>query len=73
MLTTEENERLTKIGPNTPMGEVMRRYWHPVGCSDWVTEKPHRIKVLGEELVLYRCAPTARFTSGGRIHPGSCR
>ena len=54
MLTTEENEMLTRIGPGTPMGEVLRRYWHPVGCSEWVTKKPQRVKVLGEELVLYR-------------------
>ena len=36
MLTTEENEMLTRIGPGTPMGEVLRRYWHPVGFSEWV-------------------------------------
>ena len=54
MLTTEENEMLTRISPGTPMGEVLRRYWHPVGCSEWVTKKPQRVKVLGEELVLYR-------------------
>jgi phenylpropionate dioxygenase-like ring-hydroxylating dioxygenase large terminal subunit len=33
---------------------VLRRYWHPVGCSEWVTTKPQRIKMLGEELMLYR-------------------
>ena len=54
MLTAEENELLTRIGQGTPMGEVLRRYWHPVGCSEWVTTKPQRVKVLGEELVLYR-------------------
>jgi 5,5'-dehydrodivanillate O-demethylase oxygenase subunit len=54
MLTAAENETLTRIGPGTPMGEVLRRYWHPVGCSQWITKKPQRIKVLGEELVLYR-------------------
>ena len=30
MLTVEENERLTKVGPGTPMGELMRRYWQPI-------------------------------------------
>jgi 5,5'-dehydrodivanillate O-demethylase oxygenase subunit len=54
MLTAEENERLTRIGQGTPMGEVLRRYWHPVGCSELVTTKPRRVTVLGEELVLYR-------------------
>jgi 5,5'-dehydrodivanillate O-demethylase len=56
MLSKEENERLTRIGPGTPMGEVMRRYWWPVGCSDALTSKPQRVKLLGEELVLYRTA-----------------
>jgi len=56
MLTAEENKLFTSIGPGTPMGEVLRRYWHPVGCSQAVTAKPQRAKVLGEELVLYRGA-----------------
>src|SRR5262245_1278740 len=54
MLSHEENRLLTSVGPGTPMGEMLRRYWHPVGCSEFVTRKPQRIKVLGEELLLYR-------------------
>lgn len=54
MLTKEENELFTRVGPGTPMGEVLRRYWQPVGCSELVTKKPQRTKLLGEELVLYR-------------------
>jgi 5,5'-dehydrodivanillate O-demethylase len=54
MLTPEENKLFTSIGPGTPMGALLRRYWHPVGCSEFVTAKPQRVKVLGEELVLYR-------------------
>jgi phenylpropionate dioxygenase-like ring-hydroxylating dioxygenase large terminal subunit len=54
MLSQEENELLTRVGRGTPMGEVLRRYWHPVGISERVTKKPTRIKLLGEELVLYR-------------------
>ena len=30
MLTAEQNERLTRVGPGTPMGDLMRRYWIPV-------------------------------------------
>ncbi len=33
MLTQEMNERLTQVGPGTPMGELMRRYWHPIAGS----------------------------------------
>ena len=31
--TQEENDRLTRIGPGTPMGNLLRRYWHPVGAE----------------------------------------
>jgi len=30
MLSNEANERLTRVGPGTPMGALLRRYWHPV-------------------------------------------
>ena len=33
MVTKEENERLTRVGPGTPMGETMRRYWLPALLS----------------------------------------
>ena len=32
MLTAEQNELLTRIGPGTPCGELMRRYWHPIAA-----------------------------------------
>src|SRR5437588_575902 len=56
MLSPEENKLLTSIGPNTPMGDLLRRYWHPVGASQHIDSKPKRLKVLGEELLLYRGA-----------------
>jgi 5,5'-dehydrodivanillate O-demethylase len=56
MLSEAENELFLRVGPGTPMGDLLRRYWHPVGCSEFVTSKPQRVKVLGEELVLYRDA-----------------
>ena len=55
MLTVEQNERLTKVGPGTPMGELMRRYWHPVAVSsDLDTDPVKPVTLLGESLVLYR-------------------
>jgi 5,5'-dehydrodivanillate O-demethylase oxygenase subunit len=59
MLTHEENVLMTSVGAGTPMGGLLRRYWHPVGVSEHVTAKPRRVKVLGEELVLYRGASGA--------------
>ena len=55
MLTTEENERLTRVGPGTPMGELMRRYWQPIAAAAELDENPvKQVKLLGESLVLYR-------------------
>ena len=55
MLTEKENERLTRVGPGTPMGELMRRYWHPIGAAADLDQNPVKhVKLLGESLVLYR-------------------
>jgi phthalate 4,5-dioxygenase len=56
MLTAEENERLTRVGPGTPAGELLRRYWHPVALAqDLSDEQPTKfVRVLGEDLVLFR-------------------
>ncbi|MDE2838095.1 MAG: Rieske 2Fe-2S domain-containing protein, partial [Chloroflexota bacterium] len=58
MLTAEMNDRLTKVGPGTPMGELMRRYWHPIaGSAQLNAENPTKeVRLLGEDLVLYRDA-----------------
>ena len=52
--TKEENEILTRVSAGTPMGELLRRYWWPIGISAHLKEKPTYIRVLGEDLVLYR-------------------
>src|SRR6266511_1029272 len=55
MLRIEENERLTRVGPGTPMGALLRRYWHPVAATVELDEHPVRpVKILGESLVLFR-------------------
>src|SRR6195256_2281858 len=56
VLTREENEFLTKVGPGTPAGELMRRYWMPVAVAAELTPaQPTKfVKVLGENLVLFR-------------------
>ena len=56
MLSKKENERLTRVGRGTPGGELLRRYWHPIaGTEELTPERPKkRVKILGEELVLYR-------------------
>ena len=57
MLSHEDNELLCRVGPGTPMGEVLRRYWLPVLISEELPEPdspPVRAKLLGEELVAFR-------------------
>lgn len=49
-----ENAELTHIGPNTPCGEYFRRFWHPVCYSDELRDLPVRVKMLDEELVVFR-------------------
>ncbi len=39
MLTAEQNDRFTRVDPGTPMGEVMRRYWHPIAVSGELNEE----------------------------------
>ena len=58
MLTQEQNERVTQVGPGTPMGELMRRYWHPIAASVELSEETptKEVRLLGEDLVLYRDA-----------------
>ena len=39
MLTREDNEILCRVGPGTPMGNVLRRYWHPFLLTEELLEK----------------------------------
>ncbi|HXF74886.1 MAG TPA: aromatic ring-hydroxylating dioxygenase subunit alpha [Methylomirabilota bacterium] len=55
MLTPEENESFTRVGPGTPAGELLRRYWHVVAAAAELEAKPKkRVRVLGEDLLLYK-------------------
>src|SRR2546428_3504308 len=57
MLAREENELITRIGPGTPMGNTLRRYWMPALLA---SELPHpesdpiRLRLLGEDLIAFR-------------------
>ena len=55
MLTAARNELLTRVGPGTPMGELLRRYWHPIsGASEFDDNPIKPIRLMGENLVLYK-------------------
>jgi nitrite reductase/ring-hydroxylating ferredoxin subunit len=57
MLSHQDNEMLTRVGPGTPMGELMRRYWIPAAFSHQVETPdapPLRVRLMCENLVLFR-------------------
>lgn len=57
MLNQADNETLTRVGPGTPMGALMRRYWIPALFSSTLDRPdgpPVRVKLLGERLVAFR-------------------
>jgi 5,5'-dehydrodivanillate O-demethylase len=59
MLTRDENELLARVGPGTPMGNLLRRYWHPVAARAEMASAAEsgrwtkRVRILGEDLVLF--------------------
>jgi phthalate 4,5-dioxygenase oxygenase subunit len=86
MPSQEENRLLTQTGPGTPCGGFMRRYWQPVALSEQLeNEAPLRIKIMGEELVLFRddeghlgllglhCSHRGADLALGRIEDGGIR
>jgi phenylpropionate dioxygenase-like ring-hydroxylating dioxygenase large terminal subunit len=67
------NERLTRIGPGTPCGELLRRYWQPVALLDEfdprldprMAQRPLKaVRLLGQDLVLFREGEGATATWG---------
>jgi len=87
MLPKEQNELLCRTDRGTPMGDVMRRYWQPVGLSSELKAggKPKEVKVVGEELVLFRddngkpgllglhCSHRLTSLAYGRVEDGGIR
>ena len=51
---SDEDAELTHVQKGSPCGEYLRRFWHPVLLSDELEDLPKLIKILGEELVLFR-------------------
>src|SRR5579885_2256207 len=80
LLEAREDVELTHVGPRTPCGEYMRRFWQPVAMSAQIRDLPIVVKLLGEELVLFRdpavasgsCTSTAA-TAGRRSSTASLR
>jgi phthalate 4,5-dioxygenase oxygenase subunit len=87
MITREESELLTRVGPTAPMGELLRRYWQPIVlCEELPPGAPPKpLKILGEDLVLFRddqgrpgllglhCSHRGADLSYGRVEDGGLR
>jgi 5,5'-dehydrodivanillate O-demethylase len=55
METAEQNQLLTQVGPGTPLGELLRRYWQPVAAAAELDGKwTKKVRLLGEDLILFR-------------------
>ncbi|WP_282154137.1 Rieske 2Fe-2S domain-containing protein [Ruegeria atlantica] len=50
----QPDPELTEVGPGTPCGEYLRRFWMPVAMTDQIGDLPYRLRILGEDLVLFR-------------------
>jgi phenylpropionate dioxygenase-like ring-hydroxylating dioxygenase large terminal subunit len=59
---------LVEVGAGTPAGELLRRYWHPVALSTEATDLPRAVRLLGEDLILYR----DRSGAPGLLTPRCC-
>jgi len=45
---------LVEVGRSKPMGELLRRYWHPIGLASDANRTPRKVRALGEDLILFR-------------------
>ncbi len=87
MISREQNEVMTRIGPGTAAGKLLRRYWQPVALVDEMQgPRPVRpVRILGEDLVLFRdeennyglverhCAHRGADLAYGRLENGGLR
>lgn len=50
----DDDRELTRVGPGTPCGEYLRRFWQPICFAEDLKDVPNRIRILGEDLVVFR-------------------
>ena len=87
MLTAEQNDFMTRVGPGAPAGKLLRRYWQPVALAEELDGvKPMKaVKLLGQDMVLFRddtgqlglldrdCPHRGADLAFGRIEDGGIR
>jgi nitrite reductase/ring-hydroxylating ferredoxin subunit len=50
----EDDAELTRVGPGSPCGEYLRRFWHPIAMGEEIKAAPISVRILGENLILFR-------------------
>jgi 5,5'-dehydrodivanillate O-demethylase len=69
MLTVEQNEELTRVGPGTRMGNLLRRYWYPIAFEKDLDGRPSKsVRLLGEDWTIYR-TPSGKYGIIGEYCP----
>jgi len=72
MLSREDNETLTRVGPGTAMGNLMRQYWLPaLLSSELARDVPLRVRLLGEDLVAFRTETAVGLLAEACPHRGA--
>lgn len=56
MISAEQNERMTRVGPGTPAGTLLRNYWQPAALLDeFIGDRPLRpVRLMGQDYVAFR-------------------
>ena len=87
MISAEQNDRITRVGPGTPAGTLLRHYWQPVALSEELSgPRPAKaVRLMGQDFVLFRdeqgriglldrrCPHRAADLSYGRLEDGGLR
>ncbi|MGB6637091.1 MAG: aromatic ring-hydroxylating dioxygenase subunit alpha [Bradyrhizobium sp.] len=68
MMPASSKTEMTEVGRGKPMGELLRRYWHPIGLKADAGDVPRKVRALGEDLILFR----DRQGRPGLLHARCC-
>ena len=73
MISQEQNDLMTRVGPGTPAGKLLRNYWQPVALADELAgERPVKaVRVLGEDFVLFKAGEAYRLMQRHCPHRGA--
>lgn len=73
MISREQNELMTRVGPGTPAGTLLRNYWQPVALVEELQgdRAVKAVRLFGEEFVLFRAGASYRLMQRHCPHRGA--